>query len=606
MDEQIRKPVPAALVPMFFPGKGINDSVSLNDMTPGFAPEAENVRLFEALTGRGRGGSRPGIDQFIPEKHSGTHEIQHITQIVTVNAANLGWSFDGQDQGFPGVYGGIGFYDDLAVGDFGFPGIGGGGYPPNPNVESRILTMGTRDLTTDVITMSTGTRRTVEWPAGVDPIMVRITNQDGRSGDYLGFEEVTLHTAPSGAVGDGTSETTQFDVDDPPIGVHGLAEFSVFSLVPGTIDYYGTNSVIAGVTFTSRVAHRIRFTPYKLTLVADDTSADVDQPVHITGTLLDYLGNVAAGKTVQLHATGGTGDGTTAVTDGSGQVTFTVTSSDAQTVSYSMTELSESVNNVANVEVEYTAGSISVIQTAKEKNFQPDPVEATFPSPVTAGNLIVVTLCMVDLPNPVGTATPIVVTDSLGNTYIEAASVEYDYAVEIYDPLMLNMGKIFYCISAFSGACTITATMDGGVTSDFGWVVSMVNVEYAGVDAGSPLSDVSTASGANQTVNTGNVPIAMNGDLVVAFFGMGLAGGYPASGPPDFEKFVVAQTNADFANRDSYTIGLNTNSYVVDITDALAGGEAANWTLTPNLFYGNQTTPVVVGWVAIAASFKKA
>lgn len=264
---------PDSFADMFFPERGVHDGISMNDMPPGFTPDGENVRVYEALTGRGRGGSRAGLGKFIPEQHSGEYEIQHLTSIVTVSTAMLGWSFNGEDQSFPGTYGGIGFLEQIDGGNFGFPGMGGGGYQPNLLAESRLVTMGAKNPVTGVVVISTGTRRTVEWPAGSDPVTVWAINQDGRSGDYLAFEDLTLHTNPPGAVGDGVVATTQFSLTDPPAGVHGVAEFSVFSLVPRTVDYYATNNAIAGESFTSRVPIRIRFTPAKLTMITSAETA---------------------------------------------------------------------------------------------------------------------------------------------------------------------------------------------------------------------------------------------------------------------------------------------------------------------------------------------
>lgn len=606
--ENTKPTTPDSFADMFFPGKGINDSVSMNEVPPGFTSLGENVFLFEALTGRARGGSRFGISKLIGDQHSGDHEIQHLNYIVTVSASMIGWAFDGADQGFPGVYGGIGFLEQIDGGTPGAPGFGGGGYQPFPNMPSRILTMGARNLVTGAIVMSVGTRRTVEWPAGTAPIRIRCYDQDGRTGEYKAFETIGFHTTPSGNVGDGETAATQFALDDPPVGVHGLAEISVNSMIPGYIDYYATHDgfVVPPLHFVSRVPIRVRYTPYKLTEDANHDSANVNAPVIIKGTLEDPLGNPVSGRTVKLHTTGGTGNDLTAVTDDNGQVKFNVTNSSPGAVTYSMTEISESVNNIENRTVNYTA-TITAVQTATVRAFQSDPAVVAFPGNVTTGNLIVVTLAMTSLPNPLGTATPIVVTDSLGNTYFEAASVEYDYAMDIYDPTLLNMAKLFYCVSVATGACTVTATMNGGVVSDFGWIVSMVNVEYAGVKTISPLFSTSTWSGGGQTANTGSISIGTTGDLVVAFFGMGISGGYPAAPAlPEFDTFTVAQTTGGFANRASQTIGFSGNSYVADIVSGTAGAVAANWTMTPQKYYGNGVTPVVVGWVAIGVSFQKA
>ena len=51
-------------IPIPFPTKGVNTSTGLVDQPPGTAPDARNVRLFDALDHRMRGGQRPGLVKF--------------------------------------------------------------------------------------------------------------------------------------------------------------------------------------------------------------------------------------------------------------------------------------------------------------------------------------------------------------------------------------------------------------------------------------------------------------------------------------------------------------------------------------------------------------
>lgn len=261
----------------------MHDSVSLNDMPPGFTPIAENVRFYEPLTFRGRGGSRPGIDKFIPEQHSGLHEIQHLAEIVTVDGSAVGWAFNGQDQAFPGLYGGIGFLEQIPGGQFGgFPGSGGGGYQPN-NAVSRIITMGYRihysDGSESIFTpspdpnVSNTQNKKIEWPAGPDPVYVRVFDQDARQvaehlPGYQSNEIVEIITDPKGGPGDGTTGGTQFGLDTPPLG---MAEFAVSSALPQTVTYIGVHVgfIAPMVRFFSINTLTIRFTPEKLTLDAE-------------------------------------------------------------------------------------------------------------------------------------------------------------------------------------------------------------------------------------------------------------------------------------------------------------------------------------------------
>lgn len=256
-----------------FPSRGVNDVASVNFMPQGFTPVGYNVRLFESLTGRARGGSRSGLTKFIPAQHSGDHEIQHLNTIVTVDGALLGRYYDGLSQSFPGVYGGIGFLDPIGGPDLDIPGLDSGYQPAQ--TELRVLTMGFRHVVDGdaTIAMSSPTTVSISTPAGtwadID-LFIRVTNQDGNSGDYLGFETMILHTDLPEQDGDLETAVAQFDLTDPPAGVHGLAEFEVESAVPQTVLYFATSNAIAGHEFRSRKPVRVRFTPYRLTHRAEE------------------------------------------------------------------------------------------------------------------------------------------------------------------------------------------------------------------------------------------------------------------------------------------------------------------------------------------------
>lgn len=66
-----------------FPQKGIDLSEGFNSQLPGSTPVAINVRLFEAMTERARGGSRAGLAKYIAAQlPAGAHLIQHLNVIV--------------------------------------------------------------------------------------------------------------------------------------------------------------------------------------------------------------------------------------------------------------------------------------------------------------------------------------------------------------------------------------------------------------------------------------------------------------------------------------------------------------------------------------------
>lgn len=55
-------------IELLFPAKGVDRSTSYEDQRPGTTPVATNVRFYEPMTDRARGGSRPGLTRFIDQQ----------------------------------------------------------------------------------------------------------------------------------------------------------------------------------------------------------------------------------------------------------------------------------------------------------------------------------------------------------------------------------------------------------------------------------------------------------------------------------------------------------------------------------------------------------
>lgn len=72
---------------MPFPVRGVDQSNAFGDQTPGTTIEGTNVRVFEPMTGRGRGGSRPGLAKLISTALPG--EIQCLNTVVDVRSEAL-------------------------------------------------------------------------------------------------------------------------------------------------------------------------------------------------------------------------------------------------------------------------------------------------------------------------------------------------------------------------------------------------------------------------------------------------------------------------------------------------------------------------------------
>ncbi len=78
-----------SLADLEFPLGGIDVSTEFQEQPPGTTPVAVNVRATDPATLRERGGSRMGIDHYVPQVPAGAHLIQHLNVIVDPQATRL-------------------------------------------------------------------------------------------------------------------------------------------------------------------------------------------------------------------------------------------------------------------------------------------------------------------------------------------------------------------------------------------------------------------------------------------------------------------------------------------------------------------------------------
>ena len=147
---------------------------------------------------------------------------------------------------------------------------------------------------------------------------------------------------------------------------------------------------------------------------------------------------------------------------------------------------------------------------------------ATFSSPTTAGNLIVVYLIW----DNTGRAS---VSDSLGNTYASAVG-----------PTQWSNGQysaqIFYAMNLRNGADTVTATF-GSAISLFGIVYAH---EYSGVLQTAPVDVTAAAAGASGPLDSGSVTTTNDTDLL---FAGGVSGQTVTSPGPGYTARSTFQGN---------------------------------------------------------------
>lgn len=128
--------MPDELQPLPFPDKGLDLSQPLSAQPPRTTPIGQNVRWFEVLTQRGRGGARPGIIKYPVGIVGKSALIQELAEVVSTSATALGGAVgaDGSlgPDGGPAWPGGWGWITPQGS----VPGLGGfqpGAPAPNPN-----------------------------------------------------------------------------------------------------------------------------------------------------------------------------------------------------------------------------------------------------------------------------------------------------------------------------------------------------------------------------------------------------------------------------------------------------------------------------------------
>lgn len=113
---------------LVFPLQGINLATEFELQPGGTTPIGVNVRGYEAMTLRMRGGSRAGLVQYIPATVNGVALVQHLNILIDPTEAPLGGQFAAPPTfpvptPFPGSDGGTYLVP-----------VGGSGYLPRPYV----------------------------------------------------------------------------------------------------------------------------------------------------------------------------------------------------------------------------------------------------------------------------------------------------------------------------------------------------------------------------------------------------------------------------------------------------------------------------------------
>ena len=75
-----------ATLPLGFPVSGLNENWSFTNQPENTTPDLKNTRAYEMVSGRSRGGQRPGTTKVLDAQHSGSSNLQCITHTITGKA----------------------------------------------------------------------------------------------------------------------------------------------------------------------------------------------------------------------------------------------------------------------------------------------------------------------------------------------------------------------------------------------------------------------------------------------------------------------------------------------------------------------------------------
>ncbi|HVH86800.1 MAG TPA: S8 family peptidase [Terriglobales bacterium] len=206
--------------------------------------------------------------------------------------------------------------------------------------------------------------------------------------------------------------------------------------------------------------------------------------------------------------------------------------------------------------VQSSTPPISLVQSAAIDGSSVSSVSQAFPNQNSAGNLIVAFVRMST------TSQTVQVTDSLGNTYIDAVS-----QAQSADG---HQTHIFYAKNIAGGANTVTASFSS--LNGHPWLAIY---EYSGLNPSSPLDATAHAQGSSSTASSGPTATTASAQELV-FAGLGL--------PASSTQTVAATSGYALLQQDAppnHSRGANEHA-IVTTTGQYAGSftlnGAANWT----------------------------
>jgi hypothetical protein len=197
---------------------------------------------------------------------------------------------------------------------------------------------------------------------------------------------------------------------------------------------------------------------------------------------------------------------------------------------------------------------ITLVQSTAAQGMAVTSVSAQFPSANAAGNLIIAFVRMSS------TWQTVTVTDTAGNTYMEAVS-----QVQTVDDHQVH---IFYAKNIAGGANAVTAHFSA--TNNHPWIAVY---EYSGLNATAPLDQTAHAQGNSSTPSSGATAATTSSNELV-FAATGLPASYTGGAGAGTGYALMQQDTATSPAANEAGITSSAGS----VTGVFSLGTAANWT----------------------------
>jgi subtilisin family serine protease len=436
---------------------------------------------------------------------------------------------------------------------------------------------------------TSGVLDTTTLPNGPHVLGARALFTDNRTYDFYG-ETVTVANPPqntalpaiSGTLVPGQTISTSngsWNSNAPPTGFsyqweHCDASGLNCAVISGAVSStYLLSSADAG--FTMRAAVTALNSGGSTAAVSAQTAVVAASSLVITTSSLPVgQQNVAYSATVA--ATGGTPAYTWSIASGSLPVGLTL-ASNTGVISGTPTTVSTSnftarvtdTNSLTatkafslSVTSSGAAGSIRLMQANGAQGSNVTSLLSAFPVTNTAGDLIIAFVRMST------TSATVNVTDTLGNTYVDAVA-----QVQDNDHSQVH---VFYAKNILSGANTVKATFSS--SNSHSWLAIF---EYAGMNTANPLDKTAHAQGHSTVPSTGATPTTTSANELV-FAGFGL--------PSSYTGTQTAGTGYTLVQNDTGTSPAATESMLVTSTGSYTAtfslNSSSNWSAVVATFAG--------------------